>query len=445
VSHLQGGNFRSTLEQKSNFNLTMGECKRIDWQAGATSVRDRMDHLYNNPDMSDLHITAVDEQWSWGQTVKDFIGHKLVLCTASPVFHQLFFPKENGPDIPKCLLLTKMPNSAMSKLEIEGVPPIAVENLLEYCYKDRFDKADFENGYSRNLLWRLWQIAKVLHMNHLFELCSEALDTTMCEETVFWDLNYSLEYQEIGTDHIKQKVAQLTKSLDNHLYTHPNFVFLDHISIREMLSKRLPGSSEPLIVFNNVLRWAIFQLDRTLLEEVDDIKGSDIPVTERSKLINKIRQEKIKEYTFSDISKYLDMVLDLVPWAEFSQFDFLEFVASADVLPKEMLLSASLSVMTEVVKNPERLAKSTYLLVNDPNVVKSELNKAMDSFRTKTIQSSEQKAEQANNKSSPREKADIKAKLEEARQRRLLMENNRLSKNVDQESVLQQSNLLLVE
>ena len=24
-----------------------------------------------------------------------------------------------------------------SKLEIEGVPPIAVENLLEYCYKDR--------------------------------------------------------------------------------------------------------------------------------------------------------------------------------------------------------------------------------------------------------------------------------------------------------------------
>ena len=34
-------------------------------------------------------------------------GHKLVLCTASPVFHQLFFPKENGPEIPKCLQLTK--------------------------------------------------------------------------------------------------------------------------------------------------------------------------------------------------------------------------------------------------------------------------------------------------------------------------------------------------
>ena len=28
--------------------------------------------------------------------------------------------------------------SGTSKLEIEGVPPIAVENLLEYCYKDRY-------------------------------------------------------------------------------------------------------------------------------------------------------------------------------------------------------------------------------------------------------------------------------------------------------------------
>ena len=111
-------------------------------------------------------------------------------------------------------------------------------------------------------------------------------------------------------------------------------MFLDQISIRELLSKRLHSSSEPLIVFNNVLRWALFQLDKTILEEMDGAKGADIPVAERSKMINKVRQEKIKDYTFSDISKYLDMVLDLVPWAEFSQHDFIQSVASADVLPK---------------------------------------------------------------------------------------------------------------
>jgi hypothetical protein len=282
-------------------------------------------------------------------------------------------------------------------------------------------------------------------MNHLFELCSEALDTTMCEETVFWDMNYSLEYQDMGTDQIKYKVSQLAKSLDNQLYTHPNFVFLDQLSIRELLTKRLHSSSEPLIVFNNVLRWALFQLDRTILEEMDDAKGSDIPVAERSKMINKIRQEKVKDYTFCDISKYLDMVLDLVPWSEFSQHDFLDSVASADVLAKDMLLSASISVMEEVVKNPERLSKSAYLMVNDPNTVKSELNKAMDVFRSRPAQSCEGKSEGVTVKAATKEKADIKAKLEEARQRRLMMENSRLSKNMEQEPSLQQSNLLLVE
>ena len=42
-------------------------------QKGATSVRERMDHLYNNPDMSDLTISAEDRAWCWGQTSQEFI------------------------------------------------------------------------------------------------------------------------------------------------------------------------------------------------------------------------------------------------------------------------------------------------------------------------------------------------------------------------------------
>ena len=53
----------------------------------------------------------------------------------------------------------------------------------------------------------------------------------MCEETVYWDLNYSLLYQPIGTEHIKAKVTELCKNLNNNLYTHPNFVFLAQDSI----------------------------------------------------------------------------------------------------------------------------------------------------------------------------------------------------------------------
>ena len=106
----------------------------------------------------------------------------------------------------------------------------------------------------------------------------------------------------------------------------------------QLLTERLPSSSEPLTVYNNCLRWAIFQLDRSLLEEADGAVGAAIPVPERTKLIGRIRQEKVKEYSWADISRHLDTVLELQPWHEFSQADFFNYVAGAELLPKEMLL-----------------------------------------------------------------------------------------------------------
>ena len=223
----------------------------------------------------------------------------------------------------------------------------------------------------------------------------------MCEETVYWDLNYSLLYQPAGTQHIKAKVTELCKNLNNNLYTHPNFVFLAKDSIKELVGMREASSSEPLVIFNNLLRWAIFQLDSSLLEVVDDKRAGDIPVTERTKLITKIREEKVKDFTFSDIWKYLDIVLALMPWREMSQSNFIDFVAHTNILPQvkttntilssshflfvlqEMLLTASLAIMEEALKNPERLNKSSYLFANDPNTVKTELTKAMEKTKTR--------------------------------------------------------------
>ena len=220
----------------------------------------------------------------------------------------------------------------------------------------------------------------------------------MCEETVYWDLNYSLLYQPAGTEHIKAKVTELCKTLNNNLYTHPNFVFLANDSIKELVGMRVASSSEPLVIFNNLLRWAIFQLDSTLLEVAEDKRAGDIPVTERTKLITKIREEKVKDFTFSDIWKYLDIVLTLMPWREMSQSDFVNFVAHTNILPQvkttnalltflfdfqEMLLAASLAIMEEALKNPERLNKSSFLFENDPNTVKTELTKAMEKTKTR--------------------------------------------------------------
>ena len=48
-----------------------------------------------------------------------------------------------------------------------------------------------------------------------------------------------------------------------------------------------------------------------------------------------------------------------------------------------MLLSASLTIMEEALKNPDRLTKSSYLIDNDPNTFKTELTKAMESVRSR--------------------------------------------------------------
>merc|ERR1712130_580969 len=124
-----------------------------------------------------------------------------------------------------------------------------------------------------------------------------------------------------------------------------------------------------------------------------------------------------------------------VPWKEMSQSDFISYVAKTNILPESMLLSASLQIMEESLKNPDRLTKSTFLLETDPNHFKTELTKSMENCnKAKTPISSEKSMQdtQGASRAQVREKADIKAKLEEARQRRLLMENSRLSKNLDE-------------
>ena len=95
--------------------------------------------------MSDLLVTSCDENWWFGDTVKDFNGHKFLLGSASPVFHKILYGWEAADDDEKRQLvldesvqvvLTLTNGYSCQRLEIDGVPPIAVEALLEYIYKD---------------------------------------------------------------------------------------------------------------------------------------------------------------------------------------------------------------------------------------------------------------------------------------------------------------------
>eukprot|EP00096_Caligus_rogercresseyi_P013114 TRINITY_DN5778_c0_g1_i2.p1 TRINITY_DN5778_c0_g1~~TRINITY_DN5778_c0_g1_i2.p1 ORF type:complete len:433 (-),score=79.48 TRINITY_DN5778_c0_g1_i2:337-1548(-) len=339
------------------------------WQRTETSIVKRSEKCFGSREMSDVGILSVDENWWFGCTVKDFYGHKFLLGSASPVLHHILYEmdfSESSKEIvlnlnPKLnVTLTRSKTYDSEKLEINGIPPIATEALLEYIYKDKFQKSDFENGYSRNLLWRLWHASKSLEMDHLAQMTAETIDETMCEDTVFWDLNYSMQFNEMGLDHIKEKVLKIMDSLEERLFEHDNFVWIDHKGIKEILNQRESGSCEPLIILNNLLRWSLYQVDRVACCEIDDKSGSEIPIENRLQWIQDCRKGLCESASPKDLDKYLQRGIEHMPWQEFSQEEFLKYVPSSELISEERLLNISLGLMRIVVKNPNRLRLSEY-------------------------------------------------------------------------------------
>ena len=45
-------------------------------------------------------------------------------------------------------------------------------------FKCRYNEEDFDNGYSRNLLWRLWHASWAFEMEHLSERCGKVNEIT---------------------------------------------------------------------------------------------------------------------------------------------------------------------------------------------------------------------------------------------------------------------------
>ena len=48
---------------------------------------------------------------------------------------------------------------------------------------------------------------------------------------------------------------QLVEEYNEKIYEHPNFVWLERTAVEEVLKRRRPGSCDPMVVYNNLLRW----------------------------------------------------------------------------------------------------------------------------------------------------------------------------------------------
>ena len=195
----------------------------------------------------------------------------------------------------------------------------------------------------------------------IFRLIFQTLHKTMCEETVFWDLNYAIKYKSLGTEDIRAKVLRLMETLEERLFEHPNFVWLDHPAVNEILSRRPANSCEAMTIFNNLLRWSLYQLDRSACNELESGEsGAQIPINIRLEWINDCRNGTFDHVTVLDMDKYLGRGLQLMPWTELSQHDFLVYVVNARVVPDEIVFPNAVKIMEIVVNNPDRLHKSAF-------------------------------------------------------------------------------------
>ena len=52
-------------------------------------------------------------------------------------------------------------------------------------------------------------IAKTGRQDNALGSYFQTLHGTMCEDTVFWDLNYAIKYKTLGTEEIRSKVLKV--------------------------------------------------------------------------------------------------------------------------------------------------------------------------------------------------------------------------------------------
>ena len=57
--------------------------------------------------------------------------------------------------------------------------------------------------------------------------------------------------------------------MGQNVFEHSNFIWLDFEAVHEILDKRIPGSSDAVVILNNLLRWTLWQVDRSALAEVE--------------------------------------------------------------------------------------------------------------------------------------------------------------------------------
>lgn len=135
-------------------------------------------------------------------------------------------------------------------------------------------------------------------------------------------------------------------------------------------------SCEPMIIYNNLLRWSLYQLDRSACIEIEGQSGAQIPIKSRLDWISQCRSGAFDHVTVEDMDKYLSRGLEGMCWTEMSQADFLVYVVHGNVIKNhETLYEIAVKLMEIVVNNPDRLQKSAFGSLKENQKIRPKLTK----------------------------------------------------------------------
>ena len=181
-----------------------------DWQSTKSTVVERLSHLYNNDEMSDVTFLVRDTN---SNSCCRIPAHKFILSASSPVFNAMF----NGP-------------MAETRSEIEITDCENNECLLEFLkfiYSDRID-LNWDNSF--NILY----LAKKYMIPPLSTYCSEFLSKVLTKENVLAILQQSVKLDE---PNLMSRCLEFIHPVISQLIEMEAFLYLDFDILKIILQE----------------------------------------------------------------------------------------------------------------------------------------------------------------------------------------------------------------
>lgn len=218
-----------------------GRSIQYNWQATKVSVKERLQFMFNNEILSDVHFLV-----GRGPNVQRVPAHKFVLSVGSAVFDAMF----NGG----------MATSA-SEVDLPDVEPVAFLSLLRFLYTDEVQIGP------ESVMTTLYT-AKKYAVPSLETACVEFLKKNLSADNAFMLLTQARLFDE---PQLANLCLEMIDKHTNEALQAEGFTDIDLATLKVVLERDTLGIKESKL-FTAVIRWAEHEVAHQNLEPTPDNK-----------------------------------------------------------------------------------------------------------------------------------------------------------------------------